>query len=105
VDQDKLGIQGFKYSAKDGVEVWFKPLAGDAWALCLLNRTNAARTVTFDWKAEKVNDAFAKRDARFDSTVYALRDLWTKKDLGTTKEPLKAEVPSRDVLMLRLNKM
>jgi alpha-galactosidase len=104
VDQDKLGIQGFKHSAKDGVEVWFKPLAGDAWAMCVLNRTNATRTVTFDWKAEKVDDAFAKRAARFDSTVYGLRNLWTKKDLGTTKAPLNAEVTSRDVLLLRLTK-
>jgi alpha-galactosidase len=104
VNQDKLGVQGFKYSAKDGVEVWFKPLAGDTWAMCVLNRTNASRTVTFDWKAEKVDDSFAKREARFDSTAYGLRDLWTKKDLGTTKAPLNAEVPSHDVLMLRLAK-
>ena len=26
VNQDALGVEGFKYSAKDGVEVWFKPL-------------------------------------------------------------------------------
>ena len=38
VNQDALGVEGFKYSAKDGVEVWFKPLSNDAWAMCFLNR-------------------------------------------------------------------
>ena len=102
VDQDKLGIQGFKYSAQDGVEIWFKPLADDAWAMCALNRTNAARQVTFNWKEENVNDTFSKRDAKFGTMTYRLRDLWTKKDRGSTKDALSAEVPSHDVLMLRL---
>jgi alpha-galactosidase len=28
VNQDKLGIQGFKYLSEDGLEIWVKPLAG-----------------------------------------------------------------------------
>jgi alpha-galactosidase len=104
VNQDPLGIQGFKYSEKDGVEIWFKPLSHDDWAMCVLNRTNVTRQVTFDWKNEPVNDTFAKRETRFDTVTYAARDLWTKKETGSTKEPLKAEVPGRDVLMLRLSK-
>jgi alpha-galactosidase len=104
VDQDKLGVQGFKYSAKDGVEVWFKPLEDSDWAMCVLNRSTNAHKVTFDWKNEKVNDTFAKRDASFSSLTYNLRDLWTKKDSGTTKVALDAEVPAHDALMLRLKK-
>ncbi len=102
VDQDPLGIQGFKYSAKDGVEVWFKPLSAGDWAMCVLNRGTNAQPFTFDWKNEKVNDTFAKRETKFDSTTYQLRDLWTKKDRGNTAAPLTAEVPGHDVLMLRL---
>ena len=105
VDQDRLGIQGFKYSTKDNIEIWFKPLADDAWAMCVLNRGTTPQKVTFDWNNEKVTDDFSKRDARFDTTTYGLRDLWAKKDLGATKEPLNTEVPGHDVLMLRLNKL
>lgn len=104
VDQDPLGIQGFKHSEKEGVEIWFKPLSDGAWAMCVLNRTTAPQKISFDWKGEKVTDSFAKREARFDTTTYALRNLWSKKDVGTTGEPLSAEIPGHDVLMLRLSK-
>ena len=102
VDQDKLGIQGFKYSAKDGVETWFKPLAGGDWAMTILNRSPNAQKISFDWANEKVSDTLAKRDANFATTTYGLRDLWLKKDVGTTKEILSAEIPAHDALMLRL---
>jgi alpha-galactosidase len=102
VDQDKLGVQGFKYSAKDGVEVWFKPLADGDWAMTILNRSTNAQKISFDWVNEKVNDTFAKREANFSTTTYGLRDLWLKKDIGTTKEILSAEIPAHDALMLRL---
>jgi len=105
VDQDRLGIEGLKYSTRDNIEIWFKPLADDAWAMCVLNRGTAPEKFTFDWNTEKVSDDFSKRDARFGTTTYGLRDLWAKKDLGTTKETLNAEVPGHDVLMLRLNKL
>jgi alpha-galactosidase len=104
VDQDSLGVEGFKYSAKDSVEIWFKPLVNDDWAMCILNRSLNTQSVFFDWKKEVVFDRLSKRDAAFDKTVYLLRNLWTKEDAGTTKEELKAEVPGHDVLMLRLSK-
>jgi alpha-galactosidase len=110
VDQDALGVEGFKYSgnstnaANDGVEVWFKPLSNDAWAMCLLNRGTNSQPVTFNWKNETVTDDLSKREARFDTTTYKIRDLWAKKDLGTTTETLTADVPGHDVLMLRLDK-
>jgi alpha-galactosidase len=102
LDQDKLGIEAFKYSAKDGVEVWFKPLAHGRWGMCVLNRNTSPQEFTFNWKAEAVNDDFSKRNARFDKKKYHLKDLWTKQDLGTTEKPLTAEIPGHDVLMLLL---
>ncbi|HKI70652.1 MAG TPA: glycoside hydrolase family 27 protein, partial [Verrucomicrobiae bacterium] len=105
VDQDKLGIEGFKYSEKDGVEVWFKPLADDAWAMCVLNRNTRLQKFQFSWKAENVTDDLSKRATHFDTTSYNVHDLWEKKDFGTSKETLNTEVPAHDVLMLRLNKM
>jgi alpha-galactosidase len=104
VNQDALGIQALKYSAKENVEVWFKPLSNDAWAMCILNRSTNSQNVVFNWKNENVVDELSKREAKFDTTVYRLEDLWKKKELGSTKEPLAAEVPGHDVLMLRLKK-
>jgi alpha-galactosidase len=106
VDQDALGVQGFKYASyTNNVEVWFKPLAGGSWAMCILNRSRDAQDFSFDWASEKVSDSFANRDTNFPTTTYTLRDLWAKKETGTTKEVLSAKIPGHDVLLLRLDKM
>jgi alpha-galactosidase len=65
---------------------------------------SAPQKLQFDWKKQPVVDDVSKRDAGFGSTSYAIRDLWTKQNLGTTKDVLNAEVPSHDVLMVRLEK-
>jgi len=101
-DQDPLGVQGFKYSAADGVEIWFRPLAGGDWAMAVLNPNEAPRQVTFDWTSENVVDELSGRKAGFGAATYRLRDLWAKEDVGTTAAPLTADVPGHDVLMLRL---
>jgi alpha-galactosidase len=104
VNQDSLGVQGFRYAVRDSVEIWFKPLVGGDWALTFLNRATTPRSVAFDWARETVVDSLAKRDAQFATTRYQLRNLWTKQSAGTTARPLAATVPARDVLMLRLRK-
>jgi alpha-galactosidase len=105
VDQDPLGIQGWKVLDEDGVEIWFRPLAKGDWAMCALNRTDGARPVRIDWRRETVRDDFSKRDAEFDRVAYRIRDLWTGSDLGTTEAALAADVPGHDVLMVRLSRM
>jgi alpha-galactosidase len=105
VNQDQLGVEGFVYSTNDNVEIWFKPLSNDSWAMCVLNRNQEAKTILFDWKNEKVADSFSKRDAHLDTATYSLRNLWLKADAGDTGKILNAEVPGHDVLMLRLDKM
>ena len=32
IDQDKAGMEGFKYKDNDSLEVWVKPLENDDWA-------------------------------------------------------------------------
>ena len=102
VNQDPLGVQAFRHTAKDGVETWWKPLENGEWALMVLNRNTGPRNVTIDWKAETVNDALSKRNAGLGKTTYSLRDLWTAKPAGTTARPLDTQVPGHDVLLLRL---
>jgi alpha-galactosidase len=104
INQDPLGIQALRYSTNAGLEVWVKPLTKDAWAVCFLNRNRDPQKAAFDWKNEKVTDDLSNRDAKFDTVTYQIRDLWEKKDLGTTKTPLSADVQGHDVLLVRLDK-
>jgi alpha-galactosidase len=104
VNQDVLGIQGFRYNNKDSVQTWFKPLTNGDWALCVVNRSSVPRPFEFNWPNEVVNDELSKRGLHADAIAYKLRDLWTKRDAGTTKKPLKTVVQPHDVLMLRLTK-
>jgi alpha-galactosidase len=103
VNQDVLGIQGLKFSTKDSVETWFKPLSNGEWAVCFLNRSLKPAKIEFDWRT-KVYDSFSKRGLDGDKVLYKVYDIWTKKSLPTTKNMLKAELPGHDVLMLRLTK-
>jgi len=102
LNQDPLGVQALRHASRDGVEFWFKPLAGGDWALMVLNRNPSPRAVSFDWAAEPVRDELSQRDAGFGKTRYALRDLWQGRDAGRTDKPLRAELPGHDVLVLRL---
>jgi alpha-galactosidase len=102
VDQDPLGVQGFRALAEGELEIWFKPLADGDWAMCVLNRGTAAARVEFDWSKERVADDLSGRRAVFDKTVYRVRDLWSGRELGTTQETMFAEVSGHDVLMVRL---
>jgi alpha-galactosidase len=103
INQDLLGIQGFKHSKTDSLEVWYKPLAEGDWAVCFLNRDSISKEINYDWKATVVKDDFAKRNANFANTTYEIRDVWKHKNLGKTKRALKTTVPGHDVLMLHLS--
>lgn len=102
VDQDSLGIQGFKYSSVDSLETWFKPLKNGEWAVCFFNRGDKSAEVNFDWKNEQVEDEIFDFQASFSDVTYSMRDLWKKKVVGKTNRAFKTTVPSHDVVMLRL---
>ncbi len=104
IDQDVLGIQGFKYADKDSVQTWFKPLKNGDWGVCFVNRSMKAQQIQFNWKNEVVTNKVSNTSVNVSAVNYKLHDVWTKKDMGTTALPLTATVPSHDVLMLRLNK-
>ena len=104
INQDLLGIQGFRYSNKDSIQTWFKPLSKNEWAVCFVNRSSVAKQLDFNWQNESVIDNLYNKSLDAKSTTYRLRDLWTKKDVGTTKTPVKTTIQPYDVLMLRLTK-
>jgi alpha-galactosidase len=106
VDQDPLGIECFKYAmTPDSVETLVRPLANGDLAVCFLNRSDKQQTLSFDWSANPINDAISKTNVDFTKSAYRLHDLWTRKDIGTTKKSLKQTIASHDVLMLRLIKL
>ena len=106
IDQDPLGIQAFKYRDDGDMEIWFKPLVEEDWAMLVLNRGDKPTAIGFDWAHESVVDDLSGREALFDrGRVFRIHDLWTEKDLGTTGQPLAASIPAHDVLMLRLERL
>jgi alpha-galactosidase len=104
LDQDPLGIEAFRFYAFDGIEIWVKPLADNEMAVCFLNRSGHPQEVNYDWKQHIINDTFSKTSIDFNQTNYKLRDLWEKKEIGTTGKTFKQTIPADDVVVLRLTK-
>lgn len=104
IDQDPLGVACFKYYSFDGIEIYVKPLANNELAVCFLNRSDHAQTISYDWKDHLIKDALSKNSIDFNQTTYKLRDLWAKKDAGTTAKAFKQTIASDDVVVLRLVK-
>ncbi|RNI29999.1 glycoside hydrolase family 27 protein [Rufibacter immobilis] len=103
INQDKLGIQGFRYAKKDSVETWLKPLDNGKWAVCFLNRSNTPQKVNFDWKNTPISDELSKRELNAAKTTYKIRDVWARKAQGNTKKAYAATVPRHDAILLVLS--
>jgi alpha-galactosidase len=92
VNQDALGQQGRKVKDEGDHEVWRKPLANGEWAVALLNRGNAPKSMAVTWVQVGMSaDASA-----------TVRDLWLRKDLGAMTGSFSAMVPPHDVVMIRV---
>lgn len=106
INQDKLGVQALKYKDEGDFEIFFKPLENGDWAVAFLNRGKEDKEFTFDWATQIFTDEeVSKRDFNVGKQHYKLKNLWTKKEMGTTKKALKTKVPSKDILLLRLVKI
>ncbi len=90
VDQDPLGRQGDRAYKEGPLEVWTKPLEGNAMAVALFNRTTGTTRMTLQLK-----DVGWKGRA-------AARDLWTHEDVGEVNGETTVTVPGHGVVMLRL---
>lgn len=104
VNQDVLGIQGFKYRSAGGLEIWFKPLAQGNWVVCFLNRSAESKKIDFDWRNELVKDDVFGQELNARMINYKIKNAWSNQVTGSTKTVLKTMVPSHDVLMLLLEK-
>ena len=109
INQDPLGVQGMRIERDGDIEVWLKPLEGEDWAFCILNRGENEASISLDWeKWNTVDEEVSGRAISFSDQVYNLFNLWSadpKKIAGTTrsKKPQVATVASHDVLVYRLS--
>lgn len=91
VDQDPLGKQGTRLSARDNIEVWTKPLHDGSLAVGIFNRGAAEKTGGVTWKELGLN-----------GRPKQVRDLWAHKDLKVDGDAFRAAVPSHGVVFLRV---
>jgi alpha-galactosidase len=102
VDQDSLGIAAFKMIMPDSLEVWVKPLKNKELALCFLNRTGSSRKLNLHWNDLNIMDKFSGIDIHFEKQKFNIRDLWEKKNMGTTTGNFDHEIRVHDVIVLKL---
>ncbi len=93
IDQDPLGKQGYRVIDEEGKEVWVKELSNGDWAVCMLNDTLEEAEMSLNWSDLAV----------LAGKTYKVRDLWAKKDLGTTKDNYTGKIVSHDVALFRLS--
>jgi len=92
VDQDPLGWQGIRRRDLGDQEVWVKRMQDDSYAVALLNRGGSSVNITLNW-----SDLW-----QLAGTSAAVRDLWSRQDLGVYTNSLSRPVGSHDVAMLRV---
>jgi alpha-galactosidase len=102
IDQDSLGIQGFRVQQKDSLELWVKPLSGGNWAVCFLNRGNLPHVFNHRWAEQAITDPVSNRVLDCGKQTYSLYDVWGRKRAGTTGKPFAATIPGHDVVLMLL---
>ena len=105
INQDALGIQGFKYQSENGVDVWVKPLFDENWAVVFLNRSYKTQKINFDWKKHIIEDNDFKFILNLTSQKYNVRDLWEHINLGNTNKIFQKELAPHDVIAIKLTKV
>lgn len=92
INQDALGKQAERVVNKDNWNVFVKPLANGDYAVAILNRSDAKRVFSIDFKDLGLKDK------------YELRDLWQHKSVGRSRK-WKGEVQSHETKLFRLKKV
>ena len=93
VNQDPLGVPGWRVKKMDQIEVWKRPLAGGAVAVVFVNLDERPRDIDVTWAQLNVRGP------------WEVTDLWQRRSLGQHDKQLKFEaVPSHGVVFVRLSK-
>jgi alpha-galactosidase len=78
-------------------------LENEDWAFCILNRKTEVKNYVIDWQEFNLNDELSKRSFYFNTIRYNIRNLWTKKEEGNTKNLKKITIFGHDILTYRLS--
>jgi alpha-galactosidase len=92
IDQDPLGKQGYQFMTHPGKEIWVKELSNGNWAVCFFNSGDNPLKIRLKWE-----------HLWFLKGTYKVRDLWQKKDLGTTQKGFTGDIAPHDVLLFKLS--
>lgn len=93
LDQDASGKQAVLLTANSkGQQIWSRQVS-DGTVVALLNLDSSATTITANWSDLGI-------DAGKSSTV---RDLWTKKDIGTYSDSFSTSVSAHGVVLVKIN--
>lgn len=92
IDQDPLGIQGFRIYEDPYFEIWLKPLQDGSKAVCFLNRGDEAIQYTIDWKEllELTSD-------------YRVLNVWNKEEFTSAMQDIAIDLASNSVAVFRLD--
>ncbi len=105
VNQDKLGVQGFRFTNQNNFEIWLKPLEADSWAMTFINMSDKEEVLDFDFKKHHLGDDLNGLRIDLKNNVYKIRDLFKHAEIGDTNQKLKTTIGSHDVLMVKLHKI
>jgi alpha-galactosidase len=94
IDQDPLGKQGYRFMDHRGKEIWIRELSGGNWAVCIFNDEDVAFHLRINWEHVYILNG-----------KYEVRDIWSKKDLGTTEKNMQFEIPAHNAVLLKLKKV
>jgi alpha-galactosidase len=92
IDQDTLGKQGYRFYTDPEQEIWVKELSGGEWGICAFNSGDKTKEVKVNWK-----------DFYFFKGIYKIRDLWQRKNIGTTEKNFTGKIASHDVVLFKLS--
>jgi alpha-galactosidase len=95
IDQDPLGKQAQRWETHPDHEVWVKELSRGEWAVCILNPGPVPAKITYAWKELEY----------YFKGNYQVRDVWQKKNLGTTSGNFSGEIAPHDVVLFRLSRL
>ncbi len=103
IDQDALGLQGFKYLDYGDFEIWVKALSNGEAAFCFLNRSNRTHNFKHDWhKFGIYHPSIQLSGFNPWEKKYEIYDVWQHKIIGNTDHPLTMLIPPHDVLLVHL---
>jgi alpha-galactosidase len=102
VDQDPLGVPGFRLLSEGALEVWVRPLRAGELAVGFLNRGSDPLELQFDWSRYSIEEAIPGVWVRFAETPCSLRNLWSHSSEGDTRSPLSVTVAPHDLSLYRL---